>query len=316
MASTTELMPLWTSVSAGFTPAEITGRCRGARSWLYLAVLAYAHGDDALAASASERAADMDGADTVARAAAEYLSRVDRQGRGEVYTRPDAFAAFIRGGGNVALYRELSSYLRERYETLTPQRVLDIGSGDGLALLPAVTGLGIAVDAVEPSPALAATLAERLTAEGIDHRVWTMTVEAAMADAEVDAVRVAQSTFCLHNLAPEARAATLRWLRSRADRLFIAEFDIAAEPAPTPGWFTTVVERYERGLAEYADGGALVAEGFLMPVMFGYFDSGVDHYEQTAAAWSTELAAAGFTHRETTRLYDYWWAPAVVIEAS
>jgi len=78
-----------------------------------------------------------------------------------------------------------------------------------------------------------------------------------------------------------------------------------------------VLERYRRGIAEY-DADELVVQGFLMPVMFGYFASGRARitYEQPAAAWVADLGAAGFRTVTSSGIDDYWWGPAVLVRAS
>jgi hypothetical protein len=78
-----------------------------------------------------------------------------------------------------------------------------------------------------------------------------------------------------------------------------------------------VVDRYETGLSEYAGDGGLVAQGFLMPVMFGYFDrtSARTTYEQPIEAWEKELRDAGFETVEKRLLDDYWWASACLLDA-
>jgi hypothetical protein len=53
-----------------------------------------------------------------------------------------------------------------------------------------------------------------------------------------------------------------------------------------------------------------------MPVMFGYFDPGNPHHEQPLAAWRDDLRTAGFGAVRATRLYDYWWAPAYLLDAA
>lgn len=83
-----------------------------------------------------------------------------------------------------------------------------------------------------------------------------------------------------------------------------------------PEWFRYVVTRYEEGLAEYDGGGDLVAQEFLMPMMFGYVDPAVSHHEQPVSSWVADLRAAGFADiEEPVPLYDYWWASAYLLEA-
>jgi hypothetical protein len=95
------------------------------------------------------------------------------------------------------------------------------------------------------------------------------------------------------------------------------EFDVPRfDAALSPEYIRHVVARYERGLAEYDGDGGLVAQGFLLPVLCGYFDPTAAHstYEQPIADWIAELAAAGYA--ATARpLDDYWWATAQLIDA-
>jgi hypothetical protein len=59
----------------------------------------------------------------------------DETGR-DVYDQPAAFTAFVRGGGNVVLYERLSARLADGYDKTQLATLLDIGCGDGLALVP------------------------------------------------------------------------------------------------------------------------------------------------------------------------------------
>jgi hypothetical protein len=85
-----------------------------------------------------------------------------------------------------------------------------------------------------------------------------------------------------------------------------------------PARVAFMVDRYERGLAEYLDDGGLVAQGFLMPVFFGAFDRSAarTNYEQPIAAWEADLRAAGFSQVARRPLYDYWWATAYLVDAT
>lgn len=293
--------------------------CRNGTDWLYLSVLAFAAGADDAAARYATTAAAQPGDSLVLPAAAQYLTKVGKQGRQQVYTQPEGFAAFIRGGGNVTLYRRLSAELARRYRTVRPARLLDIGVGDGLALLPALTDDVGAVDLLEPSPALLSGTAAALTEHGLPHRAATATAQDLVTgvDAWPDDTRweLAQSTFALHNLERTRRREVLARLRGRVDRLLIAEFGLAPGRATEPDWFDYVVTRYEAGLAEYDGDGGLVAQGFLMPVMFGYFDPDTVHHEQSVADWRADLTDAGFTESaEPLLLHDYWWAPGYLFD--
>ncbi len=80
-------------------------------------------------------------------------------------TCPRRFAAFIRGGGNVPLYRETSAALAGQYPE-APFDLLDIGAGDGLALLPALTPAVGEVTVAEPAAPLLGRCSAALSARG------------------------------------------------------------------------------------------------------------------------------------------------------
>jgi hypothetical protein len=81
-------------------------------------------------------------------------------------------------------------------------------------------------------------------------------------------------------------------------------------------------DKYGAGLAEYTGRAqpALeeqVKQGFLMPIMFGYFRSGAGRStcEQAIAEWSAEFEAAGFRNVQRQLIYNYWWADAYLLTA-
>jgi ubiquinone/menaquinone biosynthesis C-methylase UbiE len=281
------------------------------------AMHAFAAQDLPAAARAAARAARLAPAGLVYREAAAYLARVVRDGVPDVYVAPDAFTAFIRGGGNLRLYERTSAALAAVYRAHPGAALLDIGAGDGLALLPALTPDIASVTALEPSAAMLAVTTAALAARGVPCEPLCTTVQqlALAADRRWD---LAQATFSLHNVPPAERPALWSALRRAAPRLLVAEFDVPRFAAPLAlDHLRHVVTRYELGLAEYAGDGGLVAQGFLMPILCGYFDPTAAHstYEQPIADWLAELTAAGFT--ATARpLDDYWWAPAQLIDAS
>ena len=271
--------------------------------------------DDAAAHAA--RAAELAPASRVFRAAARYLERVRRDGLRSVYVAPDAFSAFIRGGGNRRLYERTSAALADAYRERAGLALLDIGPGDGLALVPALGDTVASVTLVEPSPALLATCAAAVAARGVRCEPLGTTAQELPRVAAGRRWDLAQATFSLHSAPPADRAALWPWLRGAVDRLLIVEFDAPRFDAPlSPGFIRHVVERYERGLAEYDDDGGLVAQGFLLPVLCGYFDPTAARttYEQPIADWVAELGAGGFIATDRP-LADYWWAPAHLIDA-
>ena len=72
----------------------------------------------------------------------------------------------------------------------------------------------------------------------------------------------------------------------------------------TPERVRYIVDRYQQGLAEYDNGDSLVAQGFLMPVMFGYFDQSAarTNYEQPIQKWIDEMDVANIEVVVATRL--------------
>jgi hypothetical protein len=192
--------------------------------------------------------------------AARWLERRTATGRAGVYELRDAFAAFVRGGGNVALYAATSERLRRVYAEYDSVALLDIGVGEGAALLPALS------DPIGPS-------------------------------------RGAQ--------------VALRWLASHTARLVLVEFDVPRFDDPhAPARVQDVVEWYSRGLAEYVEDRELVAQGFLMPMLFGSFDrtTARTNYEQPIESWTDDLRTTGFTHVASEHLYRYWWADAYLVD--
>lgn len=320
MASTV-IEDLWQQHRAGVSFAQLTQQCDIARDWFYLAVLAFADQRDRDAASYAAIAAEHAPHSRVLTTAADYLDRVSQQGRSKVYSSPEGFLAFIRGGGNTVLYQQLQQYLRERYNQLQPRRLLDIGVGDGHALLPAITDAVGHIDLVEPSQTMLDRTSATLSQQDIPHRAFPVSLQqlcnGAVPAANHGQWELAQATFSLHNVDRQQRTEALRWLRTRVARIVIAEFDVAPGIACEPAWFDYVLEHYESGVAEYAGDGGLVTQGFLMPVMFGYFDPEVIHSEQPVAQWLDDLSDAGFSEqKEPVLLHNYWWAPGYVLEAS
>ncbi|HKN50945.1 MAG TPA: class I SAM-dependent methyltransferase [Amycolatopsis sp.] len=236
------------------------------------------------------------------------------EGSAPVYDQPRAFTAFIRGGGNVELYRRLSGALAARYDSAKPESLLDIGCGDGLALVPALdaaTQVPKRIDLVEPSGALLDVVRDRLDGP----HFWAETAQDFLAHTE-QSWALTQSTFALHALTPDERAGVLRSLRPRTSALVIAEFDVPEFVEGSPEHLESLVSRYERGIAEYGEDASLVAQGFLLPVLLGVV-TGQNRatWEHPATTWADQLAAAGFTDVRIEPLSDYWWSPAVLITA-
>lgn len=309
---------LWEIYRAEGLSAAQASDAADARSQFYLALLAF--GEEAYLAGAihARRAATLEPTSLVYREATAYLARVAEVGKQGVYVSGEAFAAFIRGGGNVPLYTNTSAALRSVYLTLERPTLIDIGVGDGLALLPALVP-GIArIDLVEPSMAMLVHTCAALDGRGVPYRSFAQYVQ-EFALTSADRWDLAQATFSLQSLPPTERRSTLNWLRRSAGRLLIAEFDVPElGDQYDPARVAHMVDRYERGLAEYLDDGGLVAQGFLMPVFFGAFDRSAarTNYEQPIASWEADLRAAGFSQVARRPLYDYWWATAYLVDAA
>ncbi len=281
------------------------------------ALIAYGQQNIQHALQLAKEAAAREPTSLVYRQAVTYLERVQRDGKQNVYVSPEAFGAFIRGGGNVPLYVNTSATLKRVYESYASLSLLDIGVGDGLALLPALTPNVRHLDVLEPSLVMLNQTSAALNARGIDHRAINATVQQLMQTG-IGNFDVIQSTYALQSLQPEERPRVLAWLRAHSKRLLIVEFD-----APDFANMYDLdrvryfVEHYERGLAEYANDGGLVAQGFLMSVFFGSFDPSEArvNWEIPIAEWARLLPKAGFTQVRTEPIYDYWWAKAYLVDA-
>lgn len=238
----------------------------------------------------------------------------DGGGDGRVYDQPAAFTAFIRGGGNIALYDAVSAALAERYERLGVTSLVDIGCGDGRALIPALRAAATtpAVTLVEPSRALLDAALADLPTGTIAHATDAATFTAALT-TRFDLV---ESTFALHALPHEERSEVLTALRGHVSHLVLAEFDHPDHP-DHPGHLTFLADTYEQGLAEYDTDRDLVAQGFLMPVLTGQLTPGARRstWEQPATAWAEQVEACGYRNVVVEPLCDYWSSPAFLLTA-
>lgn len=312
------LEALWQIYRAqGYTGAR-EAKVTGALDHFYLALLAWGEGDIEQALRSAHAAGGLEPGHPLFRQAVTYLERVRAQGKAGVYVDGEAFAAFIRGGGNVGLYAAASDALRLVYQEYEMLTLLDVGVGDGLALLPALTRNIERLTLIEPSEAMLSRTTAALDAWQMPYRAYAIPLQAFMRTTADERWTVIQATWSLQSIAPEERPAVFEWMRAHGDRVLIAEFDVPEFEDPhAPERVTTILTRYLDGLAEYPDDGGLVAQGFLMPVMFGYFDRSAarTNYEGTILAWGEALRAAGFATVETRLLFPYWWAGAVLIDA-
>lgn len=300
----------------GFLAASQTAQPT-AQETLYLATLAFSEQRYSEAAALARQAANLAPTDLLYKEAATYLDRVAGEGPQNVYVSGEGFAAFIRGGGNIPLYEQTSAALRRVYEQYDSLTLLDVGVGDGLALLPALTGNVRQLHLLEPSAAMLEKTVTALKTRGVPAEATCATLQ-EFAASHTGQWDVIEATYSLQSLSPAERPAILNWLRENCRCLLIAEFD--APPVSeigSPAQVSYILARYQRGLAEYADDGGLVAQGFLLPVMFGNFDRTATrtNYEQPLSQWLVDLKTAGFQTVESRLLYPYWWADAYVIEA-
>ncbi|MFI9814290.1 class I SAM-dependent methyltransferase [Saccharothrix variisporea] len=272
----------------------------------------------ALTEGERERAAELAAGSRgeVGRALATYLTS---EADGSVYDRPAAFTAFIDGGGNVGLYQAVARGLAGLYDAERPGTLLDVGCGDGRALVPSLEKARHRprrVTLVEPSAALLAGAVERLRdVEGVTVDARNVRVEEFLREA-AQRIDLVQSTFALHALPHDERDAALAALASRVGKLALVEFDVPDLDGDERLAF--LAETYERGLAEYGADRDLVAQGFLMPVLTGQLLPGAKRstWEQPATAWAAQLRRAGFTDVRLEPLFDYWSSPAFLLTAS
>jgi len=272
------------------------------------AVLAAVHRGELT--EAASLANDLAGQSELGAALAAHLAaRAD----GSVYDDPAAFQAFIGGGGNVELYHAVSAALTGLYDRHRPARVLDIGSGDGRAVRPALAASvhsPAELTLVEPAEALARKLS--------GGSVHTTSIQSYLAGlAEDAAFDLIESTFALHALAPDERDGVLADLAHRGGVLALAEFDVPALDHGSEAHLEFLAESYARGLAEYDGDRDLVAAGFLMPVLTGQLAPGAvrSTWEQPAECWAEQVERAGFTEVQLAPLADYWWSPAFLLTA-
>ncbi|GAK58070.1 methyltransferase type 12 [Candidatus Vecturithrix granuli] len=283
----------------------------------YLAILAFGEQDIEGALTYARQVSAYKPDHPVFTQAAMYLERMLHTGKQPVYATGEGFSAFIRGGGNIPLYEHVSAALQTVYQEYDNLHLLDIGVGEGRAMLPALTPNITQLDLLEPSALMLESLCRQLDRQNIRYQAICCPVqEFIKTDSETR--DLIQATFSLQSLPPQERPAVFRWLRKHSSRLIIVEFNVPEFTGMyAPEWVEYVLSHYETGLAEYSDNEA-VLQGFLLPVMFGYFDRSRarTNYEQPIQTWVEECRAAGFTTITTRPLYDYWWAPAYLLDAA
>ncbi|AMV09109.1 hypothetical protein AC028_03295 [Xanthomonas citri pv. aurantifolii] len=241
-----------------------------------------------------------------------------------VYDQPAAFTAFIQGGGNVGLYEAVSAALAERYRRHGIDSLLDIGCGNGQALIAALAlarAVPIArVGLIEPALPLleAARPGVIRSAPGASLYTWAVGLEQFL-DTPVDLPRWAlcQSTFALQAIAPQPRWHALARLRDRIERLCIIEFDVPDHLAESDDHLLSLAARYERAIGEYGPTRELVSQGFLIPMLIGQLggQSANTNWEHPAEHWKSRLSEIGYRNAAVRRLHDYFWSPAFLLTA-
>jgi hypothetical protein len=283
------------------------------------ALAAVAGGDRALGARYAGQAAEA-GSDLGRLLVAALTSSPGTTG---VYDAPRAFRVFIQDGGNRALYEATSVALADSYRRRRPTSLLEIGPGDGHALLPALDAAAssapTSITLAEPSPALFDECRDRLSERGfaLDPGVGPQSIQAVLGADPTRRWDLAESTFALHAVPPDQRTQVLHQLAERTERVVLAEFDVRLPPPGTAEHLRELAVRYERGLAEYQDERDLVGAGFLVPVLLGQLEPGAvrSTWEQSADEWAVQVSAAGFADVRVEPLADYWWSPAFVLTA-
>lgn len=307
---------IWAAYRGGAAPGTLRPLATEPVDLFYLAMLAHRTGDLPAAAALARQAAEADPQHAVYVETARYLRSGERS---DVYEEPTAFTEFASGGGNVGLYRAVHKALRAEFAAHRPGRLLDIGTGEGHGLLPALTADVGHVEVIEPSERRLAVVTADLTRRGIPHRAHATTAQQFMARERAGPWDLVQETFALLALPRQDRLALLTWLRPRAERLALVEFDVPDLGAGLdPPWFRHLVQRYDVGIREYDADREVVAQGFLVPVLLGVLGDRdhQQHHEQPIGRWVDDLATAGFAPAIPRRLYDYWWAPAHLLTAT
>ena len=232
------------------------------------------------------------------------------------YDAPSAFEAFIRSRGNIALYGAVSSTLARLYDHHRPNRLLDIGTGDGMALVPAVakaTHVPREIDVLEPSEQMFEKLIGFLSV----HAGYNQSLEAfAEGLAQKHHWEMAQSSFALQSIPPSARTKALRKLARHVDRLVVIEFDVPDLPPGSRDLHESLAARYELAASDQEEHVDLVASGFLVPMLLGQLRAATpSNWEQPATAWLDELTSAGFRAVKVEHVHNYSWAPAMCLVA-
>ena len=294
----------------------------------YHATCHYANGDlDKALAAARSIASEEE----LYSQAARWLGKVVQGVETGAYLDAEAFRAFIRGGGNVAMYAALGKMVAAAWDNYRPATILEVGPGDGLLIAGALRDSYLqplpAFDLVEPADDLLTKTLTKLSQHTPPVRAQDFNgtiqqfVDYVPPESHWD---LCQATWSLQNLSPTERAPIFRWLSEHCTILLVAEFDVQTEQYPllSRQRVRLIHDKYLAGVAEYTGhlNPALeerVKQGFLMPIMFGYFRSDADRStcEQPIQAWSGEIQDGGFGTVRRELIYHYWWADAYLLIA-
>lgn len=274
-------------------------------------LVAIASGNRAQAGKAAADCAVADPSNGLAVALARFLATSSGL---DVYRAPAGFQEFIDNGANPALYAATIEHLGEIHATARPTSLVDIGPGDGRVTHAVLHHAIEEIHLVEPATELLQQAQRRQwPTPPVAHNA---TLDQFIADrAPSDHYDLCQATFAIHTIDPADRPRLLAGLARHTDRVVVVDFDIPGFVDGGPDHASYAADRYQEALTEYVDHPNVVDE-FLLPVLVAQFDPQAKRltYEQSSKSWADDFTAAGY-RVSVDRLYDYWWAPAFVLDA-
>jgi len=293
------------------------------KEYFYLALMAYSENNFVDALKFAQCAIDNNTENIVFIQGYQYLKALISSKKNGAYIDDKGFEAFINNGSNILLYNETVSALREVYLQYRQMfSLFDVGAGDGRALLPALTRNIKHLGFLEPAKGMYDRLYSKLESINSFHfesHCDTFQNFIKKNKASNSNWDVVQATYSFQSLSLSERLDSFKWLNKHSGRVIITEFDVPKfESMFHPDRYKYIIKRYRKGLREYSVYRNIVAQGFLMPVMFGYFDKSLNrvNYEQPISDWVGDLNQSGFKKVKTKLLYNYWWASAYMIDAS
>ena len=286
----------------------------------YRAILSYREGFLEAARNYLGLALESNPRSLVASELDKYLAQKKSSGRDAIYVTPNGFNRFIRGGGNIELYENLIQLLRRLNAQNNGLKLLDIGAGDGRALLPSLTANVDSVDIIEPSKQMLSGLCAALDERQINYRSFNDPLQEFVRE-ERERWDIIQATYSIHTIPIEERKTMLEWICRHGKTFVFTEFDIPEFASPCkPDSFRYYFEKYETGISEYEEGEErdVVAQEFLIPVLLGnlHKDDNRVTFEQTMDYWKSDLKSVGFQNIELTLISSYWWADSYFVKAT